>query len=216
MVRLSHRCGLCHPILLHNKGVTLAMDTKWFKTQLLNKKMSQRQLAKTMGVDHAAISLMLRGIRRMQPSEAHELATIFGVKTTEVLRRAGIEVHDDVLNVPITSYVDDEGELTLFPEKTYDHVVGPADCPRGTYAVQCRARSHPQDGWVLFVSPDHQNADTAFDKLCVVALNNGTSVCAIVRRGYRTNTFNLLAWPGRDVRTDMNVIWVAPVLWIKP
>lgn len=192
------------------------MDTRWFKEQLAIKKLSQRQLAKSLGLDHAAISLMLRGSRRMQVSEANQISHILGVKTTEVLRRAGLDVHDDVIRVPITCYVDDEGELTLFPEKTYDHVVGPADCPRGTYAVQCRARSHPQDGWLLFVSPDHQAPEANFDKMCVIATSTGVSFCGVVRRGYRSNTFNLLIWPGRDVRTDMNVTWVAPVLWIKP
>lgn len=192
------------------------MDTVWFRHHLEARKMSQRALAKVLGVDHAAVSLMLRGKRKMTNAEAKKIADVIGAKVTEVLRRAGIDVRDDVLKVPITSYINGDGNITLFPDKTHDHAVGPADCPHGTYAVQCRAPTQPQDGWLMFVSPAQTLPDALLDRLCFVATTKGSSTLAIVRRGYRSGTFNLIVWPSRDVRTDASVAWCSPVLWIKP
>lgn len=192
------------------------MNTKWFRAQLADKKMSQRGLAKLMGLDAAAISLMLRGMRRMTPDEAHQIANILGLPITEVLRQAGIKVMDDVRRVPISAAVDADGTVSLFPAKTHDEVVGPADCPAGTYGVQCRAAALPQDGWLLYVSPAQGPADSQMDKLCVVATTKGEQLTSIVRRGYRGGTFNLIVWPSRAVRADQDVAWCSPVLWIKP
>lgn len=192
------------------------MDTTWFKGQLSDRKLSQRALAKLLDLDHAAVSLMFRGKRRMTPAEAKKLADILGVKVTEVLRRAGVPVQDDVQRVPISCFIDGEGVVTLFPDKTHDSVAGPADCPKGTFAVQCRCPSQPQDGWLVFVSPAQHPADQQMDRLCLVATAKGSSIIAVVRRGYRSGTWNLITWPTREVKTDSSVAWCSPVLWIKP
>lgn len=193
------------------------MNTKWFRAQLADKKMSQRGLAKLLKLDAAAVSLMLRGMRRMTPEEAHDIANILGLPITEVLRQAGIKVLDDVRRVPISAAVDEDGVVSLFPARTHDEVVGPADCPAGTYGVQCRAPSLPQDGWLMYVSPAQGPADAHMDKLCVVATTKGEQLMAVVRRGYRNGTYNLLVWPNHGaVRTDQDLAWSSPVLWMKP
>ena len=38
----------------------------------------------------------------------------------------------------------------------------------------------------------------------------------MLRRGYRTGTFNLIMWPDRQVKQDQSVTWCSPVLWMKP
>ena len=65
------------------------IDTRWFHNQLADKRLSQRQLAKRMDLDPAAVSLMLRGKRKMSAAEAAEIATLLGVSADEVLMRAG-------------------------------------------------------------------------------------------------------------------------------
>ena len=122
---------------------TMPMNTEWFKQKLAERKLSQRQLAKQMDLDPAAISLTLRGMRKMTNEEAHLLASKIGVPVTEVLRQAGIEVLDDVRSVKVMGYVDTDSAVTLFPKRTYDKVVGPADCPEGTYALQMRTPGVP-------------------------------------------------------------------------
>lgn len=192
------------------------MNTDWFRKKLEERKLSQRGLAKLMKLDAAAVSLMLRGQRKMTNEEALQIASILGTKVTEVLRQAGIDVTDDVRKVPISASVDDDGTVTLFPAKTHDQVMGPADCPAGTYAVQCRANAPCQDGWLLFVNPAHTDPLNHLDKLCMLATVKGGLHVACVRRGYRSGTFNLVLWPSRNVMHDESIAWCSPVLWIKP
>jgi DNA-binding Xre family transcriptional regulator len=71
---------------------TMSIDTKWFKNRLLDRQVSQRQLARRIGLDPAAVSLMLRGQRRMQLSEAAAIARELGCSLNDVLEHAGIEV----------------------------------------------------------------------------------------------------------------------------
>lgn len=192
------------------------MNTDWFRDLMAAKKLSQRKMAGMMALDPAAVSLMLRGQRKMTNEEAHLMSQILGVKTTEVLRQAGVAVTDDVRTVPISAWVDKEGVVTLFPDKTHDRVTGPADCPAGTYAVQVRAAGLPQDGWLMYVTPAEVEPADNIDNLCLVASKMGATSMAVLRRGYRSNTFNLIAWPSLVSCNDALVAWCSPVIWIKP
>jgi transcriptional regulator with XRE-family HTH domain len=192
------------------------MNTEWFRQLLAAKKLSQRKLAKLMELDPAAVSLMLRGQRKMTNEEAHQLSVILGVAITEVLRQAGIEVIDDVRRVKVTGYVDKVSAVTLFPKRTHDKVVGPADCPEGTYALQVRNAQSPQDGWMLFISPSEDDPRSHLGQLCCVALSDGDHLIAFVQRGYRSGTFNLVRQSGEVLRTDADVTWASRILWIKP
>lgn len=68
------------------------VDTRWFQTRLADRKLSQRSLAKVLGLDPAAVSLMLRGKRKMTAEEAVEVSRVLGVDVEEVLRHAGISL----------------------------------------------------------------------------------------------------------------------------
>lgn len=197
---------------------TMPMNTEWFKQKLAERKLSQRQLAKQMDLDPAAISLTLRGRRRMTNEEAHLISNHIGVPVTEVLRQAGIEVLDDVRSVKVMGYVDPASAVTLFPKRTHDKVIGPADCPEGTYALQVRTPGVPGDGWMMFVSPSEDDPRLNMGQMCVVAIDNGEHVVAFVQRGYRSGTFNLMRpnAEGGLIRTDVALAWASRVLWIKP
>lgn len=192
------------------------MQTAWFRNQLSDRRLSQRGLARLLDLDPAAVSLMLRGQRRITPLEAKRIADVLGLPTTEVLRRAGVPVQDDVQRVAVTGYADADGIVTLFPSKTHDSCVGPADCPAGTYGIQVRAPGQPQDGWLLFVSPSEREPGQHLDQLCTVAIDTGQQVLSVLRRGYRSGTHNLVNYPAMTIRPDCKVVWAAPVLWIKP
>lgn len=192
------------------------INTGWFKDKLAEKKISQRRLAAMMNIDPSAASLMFRAKRKMSPYEAHQVSQILGVPLNEVLRQAGIQVTEDVRNVPITSYLDGEGNINLMPSRTHDHVLGPADCPIGTYGVQVRSPTALIDGWMLFVSPAQMPASDNVGELCAAATEDGRHLIAVVRRGYRNRTFNLIAWPSMEVLPDVQLVWTSQVLWIKP
>jgi plasmid maintenance system antidote protein VapI len=192
------------------------MNTEWFRQLLATRKLSQRGLAKLLELDPAAVSLMLRGQRKMTNEEAHQVSLILGVPITEVLRQAGIEVTEDVRRVKVAGHLDEQSTVTLFPKRTHDKVIGPADCPEGTYALQVRASSSPTDGWMMFVSPSEDDPRAHLGQLCCVALDNGDHVVAFVHRGYRSGTFNLVHSSAKVLRTDASVAWASRVLWIKP
>lgn len=69
----------------------MRVKTEWFLTMLRQKQISQRKLAKEMGLDPAAVSLMLHGKRKIQLVEAGRMATIIGVQLNDVLMAAGIQ-----------------------------------------------------------------------------------------------------------------------------
>lgn len=193
------------------------MNTEWFRQLLATRKLSQRGLAKLLELDPAAVSLMLRGQRKMTNAEAHQVSLILGVPITEVLRQAGIEVNDDVRRVKVTGYIDKDAAVTLFPKRTHDKVVGPADCPEGTYALQQRDANSQKDGWMYFVSPSEDDPRQHLGEMCCVALDNGEHIVAFIQRGYRSGTFNLIrCCTNESLRTDANVVWASRILWIKP
>ena len=70
--------------------IAAKIDTRWFQDRLSDVRLSQRKLARQMSLDPAAVSLMIRGKRKMSAAEAAEIARFLGVSVTEVLVRAGI------------------------------------------------------------------------------------------------------------------------------
>ena len=192
------------------------MNTLWFRNQLKDKHLSQRGLAKLLDVDSAAVSLMLRGRRRMTMSEAHRISNILALPVTEIMREAGIEVTDDVRRVPVAAFCDAHSTVQSLAKNTHDTVIGPPDVPADAYAVQVRASGSPQDGWLLYVSNAQHPPSERIDTLCVCALSDGGMVLAYVRRGYRRGAFNLIMLTDGRMQQDCSVTWASPVLWIKP
>lgn len=194
------------------------INQDWFKERLVELKLSQRQLAKRMKIDPASMSNMLAGKRSMTMDEARKIAAHFLLPVTEVMRQAGIDVHDDVRKVPIAGYVSSGGLVTLLPTGTHDEVVAPADVPAGGYAVQVRIVNNVRDGWLYFVSGQHVEPSEAMDKLCLVALKDGTLLHAMIKRGYKKGAFNLLLTGEESgkVMENKELAWASRTLWIQP
>lgn len=194
----------------------IKMNTQWFKDRLADKRLSIRGLCKMLGIDPAAGSLMLRGLRKMTSHEAHQISVILAVPLNEVLRQAGIDVSEDIKKSPIAAHMDQEGKVTAMPPGTHALEQGPADLPVGSYAVQVRSPNSIKDGWLLFVTPAQVPPAQCLDSLCVVATNSGQHLMGIVRRGYRKSTYNVVLWPSGQMQTDVDLAWASKVLWLKP
>lgn len=69
----------------------LNIDTRWFQDRLSDRGVSQRKLARVLGLDPAAVSLMLHGRRKFTAREAVDIAGVLGVDVDEVLRHAGLK-----------------------------------------------------------------------------------------------------------------------------
>jgi hypothetical protein len=68
------------------------IDRDWFRTKLTEKNRSQRGLAKHIGIDPGAVTLMFKGERRMQLHEAEAIASFIGEPVIDVLRAAGLPI----------------------------------------------------------------------------------------------------------------------------
>jgi len=83
-----------------NTEVVERVDTRWFQDRLADKRLSQRQLAARMNLDPAAVSLMLRGRRKMSAAEAAEIARYLGVEVDDVLHHAGVQIQTHATSYP--------------------------------------------------------------------------------------------------------------------
>lgn len=193
------------------------INADWFRDRLKAIKLSQRALAKRMGVDPAAISYMLQGKRNMSMEEAKLMADIFLMPVTEVMRQAGIDVTDDVRKVPIKGYTDKEHVVNFMPKGTYDTTHSPQDMPSKSFVLQHRASSTPTDGWMTFVSGEEHDPKDMLDQYCYVALEDGTAMLAVLRKGYKTGTYNLIRiLDSSQTLENKRVSKVHLVKWVQP
>lgn len=72
------------------------VDTGWFQGRLADKRMSQRRLASLMGLDPGAVSLALRGKRKLKAGEVADIARLLGVDVADVMLHLGVDGHQGV------------------------------------------------------------------------------------------------------------------------
>lgn len=192
------------------------IDKAWFQEKLAAKKLSQRKLAKVLDLDPSTITVMLNGNRKMTMDEARAIAGQLTLPVTEIMRRAGIDVRDDIKKVPIGGHINKDAWVTLLPKGTHDMIEAPADVPATGFALQVRAPGGPHDGWMLFVDGSHREPQDMVGKSCIVALHDGRMLSAVPLRGYKVGTYNLIIQPHASVLENQSVSWCSPVLWIKP
>lgn len=196
----------------------MPLNKPWFQERLKSLRISQRQLAKRINLDPAAVSYMLSGKRAMSMDEAKAIAEILLVPVTEVMRQAGIDVLDDIRKVPIAGHLNGRGVVSLLPRGTHDLVVAPADVPTGSFCLQMRAVNSARDGWLYFVSGEQLEPGECLDRFCVVALKDGALMLSMVKRGYKRELYNLVLMADGEpsVLENKELMWGARVLWILP
>jgi transcriptional regulator with XRE-family HTH domain len=199
----------------------MSIDTRWFQDLLADRRLSQRRLAKQLGLDPAAVSLMFRGKRRMQMHEAADVARLLGVSLDEVLAHAGIrpprsESEFSYLTVPLVYWMDGQGELhTMEPG---ERIEIKSALPEDVIACQCRtamsAIEH-MDRWVLFFQAPTKNGvqPEAVGRYAIARLRNGVTTVGYLRQGYRPHTY---AIHGPMNIMEAQVEWATPVVLIQP
>jgi lambda repressor-like predicted transcriptional regulator len=193
-------------------------NTKWFRDRLAERALSLRQLAKKIDLDPSALSLTFRGKRKMTLEEANQIANLLGVQVTEILRQAGVPVSDDVQGVRLVGTVDARSVVKALTGGA-KRIHAPADVPIEGYALQIRAANTFHDGWVLFVSGDKTAPELMLDRVGVIYLANGDRIVGVMRRGYESDSYNvmpLLDMTGTGTLENQSVEAVATVLWMRP
>ena len=196
----------------------MPVNTKWFQDRLADQRMSQRGLARAMGLDPAAISLTLRGKREMKIAEAAAIARLLGVPADEVMEQAGVLVASKGKMISVSSFMDATAEVHGINEQmTIPHPGG--DLPDAISATQCRTAGTEldhMDGWFLFsnTSMDGSIQPEAVGRLSMVRMRNGVITIAKLMRGIRRGRWNLVG-PVGSMR-DVEVEWAKPILLVIP
>jgi len=197
----------------------MEIQTKWFRDRLADRQMSQRALARAMGLDAAAMSLMLRGKREMKMAEAAEIARLLGVPAEDVMANAGVRTGSGHTQVQIVAVIDGHGEVHCkinAPLGVIQHPGG--GLPGNINAIQCRtagsALDH-MDGWLLFVQEPRDGVPhDAIGRLSVCQIHGGVKYLAKPTRSYSRGRWDLTgpATTAQGVQID----YAAPVLQITP
>lgn len=192
-----------------------SINTEWFRERMADRKLSQRGVARELGLDPAALSLTLRGKRTMKMHEAIDLARLLGVPLAELLVRSGVNAMMPSQAIAVTGWLDNHGEVHFEPD--LGEADRPLGLPTGATAIQCRTAGSDldyMDGWVLFVDrPSEPPTPENVGRLCLVRLTGSVVYLAQLRRGYASGRWNL-AGPVAHA-TDVSVDWAAPILNIR-
>lgn len=198
----------------------MPIKTQWFRDRLADRKMSQRALAKQLGLDSSAVSLMFRGKREMKISEAIEIARLLGRTPDEVIEAAGADMQNSGQKVMIDGFMDASGEVHLESGER-EFVPHPGgDLPAEIRAARCQTAGSPlehMDGWLLFGAPVQRSGvqAEAIGRLsfCRFA-SSGMIYIAKPSRGYQRGRWNLDGPAGSA--KDVDLEWAVPVLLIQP
>lgn len=192
----------------------MTIDAKWFRQQLAERGLSQRQLSRKLGLDQSAISLTFSGKRRMQFKEAADIARLFGLPVSEVLNHSGLRLDEGKPTVPLSSVYDGHGESHCIGVEGAERVAPPQPMADGSTAVHCRTAGSPlehMDGWIIFCDPP--TTSIQLDQFCRVKIRNGVKVLGVVRRGYKKGRYNISGPAG--VLHDADIEWVQPIKSIQ-
>jgi transcriptional regulator with XRE-family HTH domain len=194
----------------------MPIQTQWFRDRIADKRMSQRALARAMGLDAAAVSLMLRGKREMKLTEAAEIARLLGVPAQEVIEHAGVRTSSHGKLISVSAILDEHQEVVSIPKSEAFDIPMPPGIEGECMAIQCRTAgtcmAHA-DGWIFFVRQPKGLSPDAVDRFSFVKVRGGLSTLAQVKRGYRPSRYSL---HGPMSASDVELEWAEPVLLIIP
>lgn len=194
----------------------MRINTQWFTTRLADKQMSQRSMAKLIGLDPAAVSLLLRGKRKMTVEEAGQIADLLGVHVDEVLRHAGVRLTSRSQpaegRVPVVGWIDGRGFVHDDKAKGPSVVEAP---PSGEDCIAFRMQTDGAfDGWVCYYRQIEGVSLEVLDRMCIVELENGQKLLRAVKRGYEPGFFTIGGW-GEERSDNVRLVTASPVLWMR-
>lgn len=190
------------------------MNTEWFVRRLENRKLSQRGLAKMMGLDPSAVSLMFRGKRKMTIQEAAQMAVLLDVPAGDVLTNAGVKLPPPAKMVPMIGYVVEHDQVALLGEANHELIEGPGELAADSICVRCQyGHNEFMDGWILFANSMNGSPELAIDTLAICAIKGDGMKVARIKRGYRRGHYNLVT--NSATMQNVELAWASPIVWIK-
>lgn len=189
------------------------MNKAFFTEQFQARGISQREAGRRMGLASSQMVRLLDGKRKLQLSEAVELAQMLNLSLNEILLHAGVEMPSGQLAVPVIGILGGDGHIAEPPSDTRDVAVSPGGIVVQSVAVQARTAGSPldwMDGWVFFCEVDQQPPDAShIGRFCLAQLSGGARVMGTLRRGYNKGTYSFF---GTFQGSSLTVEWVRPVI----
>ena len=114
------------------------VNKDWFQAQLRARGSSQAELARFLGKDPSALSLILAGKRRFQMPDAERIANYLQTPVEEVLTAAGIAVSKariEEVRVKIVGICNGEMLVNMRPSNA-SMIEGHRDLPRYSVAMR--------------------------------------------------------------------------------
>lgn len=191
------------------------INTPWFQQMLYSLKINQTKLGELMDLDKGAISLLLRGMRKMSAHEAGQIAAIFSVPVDEVLRHAGIEAAvPSAGKVRVAGWIDARGKVHRGGAEGPRSVVAPPGVDGQCEALRAELGG-PFGGWLLFYRPAGEVAPGSVGRMCVVRIAGKDQLLVrIVGPGFEAGYFTITGWTGRAVE-NVRLDSAAPILWMQ-
>ena len=203
----------------------LEIDDQFFRDALKAADKSQREMARFMGLDPAAITLMLQGRRAMQLSEAQQIAEFLDVAIEQVLRHAGLHLSGDAAvaatskstAVPLMGTIGAGGDIKLDTKPSGKQVDAPTKLPPETVALRASEDVFApalMRGALFYFKPSTVVEPSAIGRLAVVRLGNRSLKLRHVAPGFDFDRFTLTDQQG--AQENVGLLAATPVLWIKP
>lgn len=195
--------------------MTPSINTRWFKQRLADCQISQRQLAKLLNIDPAAMSLMLAGRRKMQLHEATAMAAKLGVPMDTVLGAAGIAPPTTGrAYLLLAGTIRPNGTVSMTAPEGPRRVERPTGSPEGTVALRIDDRG-PLHRWTAYYVSTDQLDPAAVGRLAVIQPAEGSRVFAVLQHGSTNQVWTLQPLFGVKASEDVRVRWASPVTWLK-
>lgn len=195
-------------------------NTEWFQHQFQMRDLSQRKIAKLMGIDPSALSFIVTRRRRLALDEANSLAAILGLPIEEILVQAGINVSGGVSRdaTTVEGWVD--GDLRV----NFGQPKGPPTAPypfseKGIRVVRCQtvgSKYDGLDGALIYFRPAKKFDPATLGQICLVQVRGEKGMrLAVPRKGYRSGTYNLSVPMGDVLAEGIIIESTSQVIWIK-
>lgn len=197
--------------------------SEWFKALLKSRGYSQRRLALKIGLDPAALSRMVAGKHGLDANVAIQMATVLGISIEEFLEnfseRGSTLKLGGSKGSQVKGWVDGSLAIHMGSVKGLEAVPAVSGWPMesvGVLRCQTTGSSFDSIDGALIYYPLAQVIDPdALGRLCVVKTESGKWLLRIVRRGYRTATYNLLLFNSQPAENDVKLEVAQPVVWLK-
>ncbi len=192
----------------------MSVNKGYFTDLFRDRKLSQREVARRIGVWPGGLSLTMDGKRALKMDEAVKLARVLSVPLAEVLANAGIrEAQGTIRYCDIIGHVGDLYVTTPVPPDSVERLPIPEGLPDEVVAVQYHTSDTPSafsDGWVTFLG-EEMDPTQLLGMFSLVAIEGTGWVLGTIRRGYTPGTYNIFP-PGREAQKNVRLLWARRAL----